>query len=201
MSVEFREARAAAEGGGIAYAEAGSGEAIVAIGQSTHPAPAHLLLAKDRRVLLFAQDGTAPQALAGRIAAALAALGLKRFDLIGHGAGAKAALWLALARPEETGAVLLVSPTALAARGSTLEGRLGEMKRPALALFGTKDRAASDEGGRYRTLLPDCHLMFAYEAGHEVERERPEALAFIAREFFERRDLFLVSRDNGLAFP
>ena len=31
--------------------------------------------------------------------------------------------------------------------------------------------------------------------------ERPRTLAFIALEFFERRDLFLVSRENGMAFP
>jgi hypothetical protein len=27
------------------------------------------------------------------------------------------------------------------------------------------------------------------------------ALAYIALEFFERRDLFLVSRESGMAFP
>ena len=31
--------------------------------------------------------------------------------------------------------------------------------------------------------------------------ERPEAFAFIAQEFFERRDLFLVSRESGIVFP
>lgn len=34
-----------------------------------------------------------------------------------------------------------------------------------------------------------------------LANERPEAVAFIAREFFERRDLFLVSRDSGVTFP
>jgi hypothetical protein len=34
-----------------------------------------------------------------------------------------------------------------------------------------------------------------------VGAERPEALAFIALEFFERRDLFLVSRESGMTFP
>jgi hypothetical protein len=31
--------------------------------------------------------------------------------------------------------------------------------------------------------------------------ERPEALSFVALEFFERHDLFLVSRESGIAFP
>jgi hypothetical protein len=34
-----------------------------------------------------------------------------------------------------------------------------------------------------------------------IGAERPEALALITREFFERRDLFLVSRESGMAFP
>jgi hypothetical protein len=66
-------------------------------------------------------------------------------------------------------------------------------------LSGTKDQ--SDAGVRYRTLLPDCHFMFVYHAGRDIGAERPEALAFIALEFFERRDLFIVSRESGMAFP
>jgi hypothetical protein len=31
--------------------------------------------------------------------------------------------------------------------------------------------------------------------------ERPEALAFIALEFFERRDFFLAIRESGITFP
>jgi hypothetical protein len=54
---------------------------------------------------------------------------------------------------------------------------------------------------RSRTLLPDCHLMFVYDAGRAIGAGRPEALAFIACEFFERRDLFLVSRESGMVFP
>ena len=68
-----------------------------------------------------------------------------------------------------------------------------------LVLSGTKDQSAAGE--RWRALLPDCHFMFVYDAGPLIGAERPEALAFIALEFFERRDLFLVSRENGMAFP
>jgi hypothetical protein len=50
-------------------------------------------------------------------------------------------------------------------------------------------------------LLPDCHFMFVYDAGPVIGAERPEALAFITREFFERRDLFLVSCESGMVFP
>jgi hypothetical protein len=53
-----------------------------------------------------------------------------------------------------------------------------------LVLSGAKD--GSDAGDRYRRLLPDCHFMFVYDAGRAIGAERPEALAFIALEFFER---------------
>jgi hypothetical protein len=62
-------------------------------------------------------------------------------------------------------------------------------------LSGTKDQY--DAGDRYRTLLPDYHFTFVYDA---IGAEQPEALAYIALEFFERRDLFLVSREGGMAF-
>jgi hypothetical protein len=66
-----------------------------------------------------------------------------------------------------------------------------------LVLAGTHDQ--SDAGDRSRTLLPDCHFMFVYDAGRAIGAERPEALAYIVLGFFERRDLFLVSRESGMA--
>jgi hypothetical protein len=77
--------------------------------------------------------------------------------------------------------------------------------RPALVLCGTNGTNGTNDqsaaADRYRALLPDCHFMFVYDAGRAIGDERPEAFAFIAEEFFERRDLFLVSRDSGKAFP
>jgi hypothetical protein len=87
----------------------------------------------------------------------------------------------------------------LAAPDGLLDEAFREIKRPVLVLSGTKDQ--SDAGDRYRTLLPDCHFMFVYHAGRDIGAERPEALAFVALEFFERRDLFIVSRESGMAFP
>ena len=88
---------------------------------------------------------------------------------------------------------------ALAAPDGLPDGAFHEIKRPVLVLSGTKDQ--SDAGDRYRTLLPDCYFMFVYDAGRAIGAERLGALAYIALEFFERRDLFLVSRESGMAFP
>jgi len=121
---------------------------------------AHALLTERRRVILFAMTAEAgtPQEAARRIGAAVAALGIERFDVMGEGAGAAAAVWLALARQADIGSVALAAPDGLpdeAFRG---------MKRPVLVLSGTKDQ--SDAGDRYRRLLLDCHFMFVYDAGH-----------------------------------
>jgi pimeloyl-ACP methyl ester carboxylesterase len=188
----FAQRRVGGEGE-LAYREAGKGEAVVAIIGDGVPTRAHALLAERRRVLVFAVGAAAtPQDLAHRIGAALAALGIQRFDVMGEGAGDAAALWLALAPQAEIGAVVLAAPD------GPPDQALAQMARPALLLCGTRD--GSDAGDRYRRLLPDCHLMLVYDAGVAIGAERPEALAYIALEFFERRDLFLVSRESGMIF-
>ena len=186
----------AGEGQRLPYREAGSGETIVAIvGDGGLTTRAHALLAERRRVIVFAltADAGSPQEAARRIGAAVLALGIERFDLIGEGAGAAAALWLALAPEAEIGSVVLAAPDGLPNEA------FREFKRPVLMLSGTTTQPAASD--RWRTLLPNCHFMFVYDAGPAIGAERPEALAFIAREFFERRDLFLVSRENGRVFP
>ena len=180
----------------LPYREAGSGETIVAIvGDGGLPTRAHALLAERRQVLVFAMKAGAgtPHEAARRIAAEVVALGIERFDLMGEGAGAATAMWLALAPEAKVGSIVLAAPDGLP------DEAFREIKRPVLVLSGTSDQ--SDGGDRFRTLLPDCHFMLVYDTGPAIGAERPEALAFIALEFFERRDLFLVSRESGMVFP
>jgi pimeloyl-ACP methyl ester carboxylesterase len=190
--VSFTQRRAV---DGLVYFEAGSGEPVVAlVGAGGSPTRAHALLAEHRRVLVFPLlDDAAPEEAARRIGAVLAALDIARCDLIGEGAGAAAALALARAAPADIGAIVLAAPD------GPLDAAVGEITRPILVLAGTNDR--SDAAERYRALLPNSHFMLVYDAGAAIGAERPEALAFIAAEFFERRDLFLVSRESGMALP
>jgi pimeloyl-ACP methyl ester carboxylesterase len=103
-----------------------------------------------------------------------------------------AAVWLALARQN-------ISSVAFTAPDGLPDEAFREIRRPVLVLAGTKDQ--SDAGDRYPALLPDCHFMFVYDAGRAIGAEPPEALAYIALQFFARRDLFLVSRESGMASP
>jgi pimeloyl-ACP methyl ester carboxylesterase len=181
---------------GLPFWEAGAGDTVVAIvGAGGGPTRAHALLAERRRVFVFelTESIATAETAARRIAAALAALGVARCDVIGEGTGAAAALSPALAARADIGAVVLAAPDAGAGVAA------GETRRPVLVLAGTNDRSGGAE--RYRALLPDSHFMLVYDVGTAIGAERPEALAFIAAEFFERRDLFLVSRESGMALP
>ena len=151
----------------LPYWEAGSGETIVTIIDGERvPTRAHALLAERRRVMVFAMtaDLGAPQGAARRIGAAVGALGVERFDLMGEGAGATTAMWLAATPQADIGSVVLAAPDGLP------DEAFREMKRPILVLSGTKDQ--SDAGDRYRTLLPDCHFMFVYDAGQSAPSGR-----------------------------
>jgi pimeloyl-ACP methyl ester carboxylesterase len=155
--------RRTGEDGYLPYCEAGSGETIVAIiGDGGLHTRAHALLAERRRVIVFAMEASAasPQETARRVAAEVVALGIDHFDLMGEGAGAAAAVWLALESEAEVGSIVLAAPDGLP------DEAFREIKRPVLVLSGTKD--ASDYGEHYRTVLLDCHFMFVYDASPAI---------------------------------
>jgi len=87
-------------------------------------------------------------------------------------------------------------------RDPELENRLRGLTTPALVLFGTLDRVIPPEMGRiYKALIPNCHLVFVYDAGHGISVDRPEAFAEIAADFLERREAFVISRADTLIHP
>jgi pimeloyl-ACP methyl ester carboxylesterase len=156
------------------------------------PTRAHALYTRHVIVFTVSADVT-PREAARQIGAAVADLGIVRFDLLGEGAGAAVALWLTLEPQAEIGSVVLAAPAGVP------DEAFRQVTRPVLMLAGTEDK--SDAGDRYRALLPDCSFMFVYDANCAIGAARPEALAFIALEFFERRNLFLVSRESGITLP
>ena len=88
------------------------------------------------------------------------------------------------------------------ARDTDLEGRLSTLSTPTLVLFGTLDRVIPPAMGRiYKDLLPGCHLVFVYDAGHSIGAERPQAFVEVAGDFFERHEAFVVSRAETVIHP
>lgn len=87
-------------------------------------------------------------------------------------------------------------------RDTDLENRLKGLATPVLVLFGTLDRVIPPEMGRfYKQLLPNCHLVFVYDAGHAISTERPEAFAEVTLDFLNRHEAFVVNRAETVIHP
>ena len=87
-------------------------------------------------------------------------------------------------------------------RDTELENQMQGLATPVLVLFGTLDRVIPPDMGRsYKEILPNCHLVFIYDAGHAISTERPEAFAEVTLDFLERREAFVVNRTSTLIHP
>lgn len=89
-----------------------------------------------------------------------------------------------------------------APRDPRLLEALPSLDVPALVLFGTDDRAIPPAMGReYRRMLPRCHYVLLYDAGHLLDIERPEAFAAVVADFLREPETFLVHSGSGLLYP
>jgi pimeloyl-ACP methyl ester carboxylesterase len=174
---------------------------LVRLRGASDPSPADDPLARQFRVIALEtppQHGPESGRAIGR---ALEEHGLTDVDLIASGDSSAAALWLALAEPERVRALVLESPTAIG-RDAELERRLPEIAAPTLVLFGTGDRAGAQDTGRvYTTLIPNSHLVFVYDAGEAIGRDRPEAFAEVVADFLERHEAFIINRTPTVIHP
>jgi pimeloyl-ACP methyl ester carboxylesterase len=169
------------------------------------------------------------QDLARTMLAATDALGLKRFNVTGHSFGGRLALWMAIQRPEAIASVSLLAAAVIPSgrppppatdpamqkqftllrrvmggpgRDPVLEAEMQKLEVPVLALFGTRDEIIPPSHGReYRKLLKHCNVVMVYDAGHALDRDRPEALAAAIADFIEKPDGFLVNRKDGAINP
>ena len=121
---------------------------------------------------------------------------------------------LYFAHPERISGPLISDPEILAKqaalvarirgpnRDADLEAGLATLPVPTLVLFGTEDRIIPAEMGRiYREIVPSCHFVLVYDAGHHIDADRPEAFASLVLDFLERHEQFVVSRTSSLIHP
>jgi pimeloyl-ACP methyl ester carboxylesterase len=259
----FQERFIEADGFRIRCLEAGDGPVLVHLhgagGLRLHRA--HEMLAQHHRVIVMEMPGfghspentrsATTRDLSATMAAAIAALGIDTFDLMGTSYGGKVVLWLAADHPERVRALVLEAPAAIRpvnarpssgtpaeraariyahpermpppeplddaiqakqlalvmrsigpARDPELEARMRTLQTPVLVLFGTMDRIIPSEMGRhYKTLLPHCHLIFVYDAGHAPGAERPEAFTEAVTDFLARQEAFVVTQRQTMIFP
>jgi len=118
------------------------------------------------------------------------------------------------AHPERLGAIPVPDPVIRAKtqplvqrlrgpdRDADLESRLPSLVTPTLVLFGTLDGVIAPAMGRvYKNLMPGCHLVFVYDAGHGISTDRPEAFAEVVDDFLERHEAFVISRTETVIHP
>ncbi len=87
-------------------------------------------------------------------------------------------------------------------RDAALETAMRGLATPTLVLFGTLDRVIPSDMGRcYKALLPNCHLVLVYDAGHAISTDRPEAFAEVTTDYIERHEAFVISRRETLIHP
>jgi pimeloyl-ACP methyl ester carboxylesterase len=87
-------------------------------------------------------------------------------------------------------------------RDAELETSMRGLATPTLVLFGTVDRVIPpDMGHLYKELMPNCHLVFVYDAGHIISADRPEAFTEVVADFLERHEAFVISRTPTVIHP
>ena len=80
--------------------------------------------------------------------------------------------------------------------------RMRSLALPVLVLFGTRDGLISPEiAPRYRELLVNCNVVYVYDAAHEIQFDRPEAVASVVGDFAERQEAFVVNATSGVINP
>jgi pimeloyl-ACP methyl ester carboxylesterase len=146
----FREAFVEADGFRLRYCEAGAGPPLMHLhgAGGLRLTAAHDLLARQFRVLSFEMPGfgDSPENTASRTLSDLAltmaraadALGLGRFNLWGTSFGGKAALWLAVQRPERIDGLVLEAPAAIRLAGTRPPA--GSPEQMARALYAHPER-------------------------------------------------------------
>jgi pimeloyl-ACP methyl ester carboxylesterase len=89
-----------------------------------------------------------------------------------------------------------------AASSEAARKRIAGIATPTLVLLGTRDPVISTNVGRvYVATMPKCFATMVYDAGHEVDLDRPEAVASICANFLANRESFVVNRDDGMINP
>jgi pimeloyl-ACP methyl ester carboxylesterase len=180
--------------------DVGQGPVIVSLrGENTAVSKVAPILSGEFRVVSFAV-GVSPPAgeIANEIAGALAGLGVAQAAMVAGSATAIAALEFALSHPHIVQSLALLAPPALTVEFAK---HLLELKTPVQALFGTRDAMrAPDAARKLCRAIPNCSLMYVFDADRAPDDERPEAVAAALKEFALKRERFLVTGKSGRLF-
>ena len=87
-------------------------------------------------------------------------------------------------------------------RDAELEKAMAGIAIPVLALFGTRCPVISTDAAReYSRQIPKCFTTMVYDAGHEIDLDRPDAVLSVAGNFLKHGESFIVNRDSAMIHP
>jgi 4,5:9,10-diseco-3-hydroxy-5,9,17-trioxoandrosta-1(10),2-diene-4-oate hydrolase len=203
--VRFAKRVARMDGGRVRYLEAGQGSPVVILDgdNGLTQSPLSTMLAQQFRVIvcdLASAEDVVPRDLAHKLTQATSVIGLDHYVLVSTSTSSSLALWQAIEAQKRLDALVLVSPST--PDDVELESRLRDIQAPTLVLVGTNDTSLPPETGRrYVEQLSNCYYVMVYDAGHAIEKERPEALATTVCDFVERRGAFIVESNSSALNP
>lgn len=187
-------------GDGPRFTDAGSGNVVFLL--QARKSELADRLAEEFRVVTF--DGGSAHDLSGladALGRAAQQLGIAKFCLLAESEFASAAVAHAIEVGDSVEALILISPQ-VGASTESIDLPLEQINAPTLVLSGTRDRLVAPETGRvYARRIPKCFYTLVYDAGHDIEIDRPQALHEVVRDFLEHREKFVISHDRSAINP
>ncbi len=109
--------------------------------------------------------------------------------------------------PPDPEFMVRVWPTAMrllgdAAVDAAFVERIATVGTRTLVMFGRDDGVINPVNGRtYRRAMPNCVLMYVYDAAHDIANDRPEMFADVVGDFIRRGMNFVVNNTDRLINP
>jgi pimeloyl-ACP methyl ester carboxylesterase len=124
---------------------------------------------------------------------------IRKFCLVAESDVAPAAIAQAIESGDALEALILIAPQAMGVNSAAKDLPLEEIKAPTLVLFGARDELVAPESGRiYARRIPNCFYTLVYDAGHDIDIDRPQALHGLVRDFLEHREKFVFPHESSV---
>jgi pimeloyl-ACP methyl ester carboxylesterase len=191
----------------IRYLDMGSGNPVLVL-QATLENALVDQLSRHFRVIAFDLCGPRdPVDVAKAVAETADRLAVTSYCLIGESELAASAVAHAIDFSERVEALILVAPTTSptvagdTSQGAAADLRLEEIHAPTLALFGTRDEMGCESGRAYARRIANCFYTLVYDSGHDIARDRPQALCAVVSDFLEHREKFVLGHESSVINP
>jgi hypothetical protein len=186
------------EPSGSTYADTGRGRAVFLL-QASAKGPLADRLAEDFRVFALELRDCDRQSVTPAIRLKAGQLAISKYSLIADSDLTALAIEHAIGAGDSVESLILVAPKdASSGTGLPLE----QVNVPTLVLVGTRESPLGSEAGRvYARRIPKCFYTLVYDAGQDMQVDRPQALYAVVRDFLEHREKFVIRHESSVINP